>query len=114
METQELEKILEKLENLDIREWDKEYDNQLSTKTGGLRFYLTKGGFKNRIDGDKIYYELTIRKTEKNAGCIEYSYNKKEKTLRDKLEKLYEKISSALKDSEDAETLRRLDEFVSE
>lgn len=114
MEKPPLEKIIERLEKLDLREWDRECDTTLITKTGGLILYLTKGGYKNRIDGDRIRYELIIRKIEKNAGCIEYSYNKKEKSLRDKLEKLYEKISSALKESEDTEILGRLNEFVSE
>ncbi|MDP2906841.1 MAG: hypothetical protein Q8O03_02775 [Nanoarchaeota archaeon] len=114
MEKPPLEKIIEKLEKLDIREWDKECSTTLITKTGGLRFYLTKGGFKNILDGDRIYYELIIRKTDKNAGCIKYSYDGNEKTLREKLENLYKKIDSALKESQDTEILGRLNEFASE
>lgn len=114
MEIPPLDKIIEKLEKLDLREWDKGSDNSLNTEIGGLRFYLTKGGFKNILDGDRIYYELIIRKTDKNAGCIKYSYDQNEKPLRDKLENLYKKISSTLKESQDTEILGRLNEFMSE
>jgi len=121
MEKPPLERVIEKLEKLDLREWDLESDNILrhgsilSAKTGGLRFYLTKGGFKgDLLEGDGVYYELIIRKIDKNAGYIKYYYNKNDKASRAKLERLYTKVLSALQESHDAEILERLNEFLSE
>lgn len=103
MEKQPLEKVLEKLEKLDIREWRYKYDsrankNVLITETGGLRFIIKKEGYKENI----LSYLLHIGHIEPDFcstdTCIAYFYDKKNKPQRELLGNFYEKTLSSLKE----------------
>ena len=73
MKNLELEKIIERLEKLDIQEWafhdrtDKDFES-VSAKTKGIEFYLTKQDYGVQID-----YSLSIRNIGDDFWLVDYS-----------------------------------------
>lgn len=107
METQELEKILEKLENLDIREWTYRSDlNQiphpLTAKIGGLNFKLEP-------------YCLEIEDISGGPYCAHYhACGIKNKPLKKMLTGFYQTICDKLKEYQKKEVEEKLKIFLSE
>ncbi len=107
MEKPKLEKLIKKLETLDIREW--KYNNGILTaEVCGMRFRI--------YSGKNYYTRLLIKNME---GNIEFEdkvfFNDKEtKGLKVALELLYNKTYESLLEYEDKQLTERLDTFLLE
>lgn len=99
MEKQELEKIIKKLESLDIRAWSLKHD-ALTAETGGIRFYFnwygicslkiedTENGFSfSRYPEDKSSKKIFKEFYTKTCGALN-KYQKE--NLKEKLNNLLE------------------------
>lgn len=119
METQELEKILEKLKGLDIQRWTYTHEHVfngdfLITETNGLRLSIIKQGYKGRVD-DTLKYLMFIENAEDGINTlsfIEHSFDKKNKPQREMLDKFYEKTLAALKEYKEKEIKKKLNDFI--
>lgn len=104
MENPPLEKLIERLEKLDIREWKYEYYNyghQLVARTNGLIIQLyDKGGYKIKIVSDQ--------------GHKEIAYDPANKTEKDILKKFCERMVKSYEEFREKELQERLDSFLSE
>jgi len=104
MEKPKLEKIIKRLERLDIREWKREYYDygmQLVARTNGLIIQLyDKGDYQIKIMSD--------------YGHKEVSYKHVSKTEKDMLKKFCEKIAKSYEELREKELQERLDRFLSD
>jgi len=111
MEKPELEKVIEKLEKLDIREWGiSGYSFKkpiLTAKTNELMFY-TKIYDKFEIPFNKICYSIIIQ-DENQKVFIEYE---EEDTKKGKMGKFYENLCKNFEKFNEDELIRRTQDFI--
>ncbi|MDP2906838.1 MAG: hypothetical protein Q8O03_02760 [Nanoarchaeota archaeon] len=104
MERPPLEKLIERLEKLDIQEWKYEYytyGHQLVARTNGLIIPLYhKGDYQIKIMSDQRHKEI--------------SYQPANKTEKDMLKKFCEKIAKSYEELREKELQERIDSFLSE
>lgn len=117
MEKPELEKILKKLEKLDLHRWEwkgQYYGPAFIARMGYLTFYLSKekDHFVSVWKDDKICHFLTIENEDKSIKIV-YSYRSKS-TEEIEIKNFYEKLRSALKESREKRFEQSLNEFLSE
>ncbi|MDP2906840.1 MAG: hypothetical protein Q8O03_02770 [Nanoarchaeota archaeon] len=121
MEKLPLEKIIERLEKLDIREWRYTYEAPFSgsfliVETNGLRFSIAKRGFTRRME-DTLKYSMFVEDAgdEITNDCfVEYIFDKKNKPQREILDKFYEKTLTSLKEYKEKTIKEKLNDFVLE
>ncbi len=109
-ETLKVEKIIEKLEPLDIREWTM-HRYGMSIKFNGIEFYLKREHFGPHFRDN---YLLLIKNVEDEPELIEYTSNCKNKTLGKMLEGFYEKTHTRLKEYKTKILEEKLNNFLSE
>lgn len=115
MEIQELERILEKLEKIEIHNWKFVYEptytqDFLIAETNGLKFSIEK-------KGDSARYTMNIENIEEgltNKCFIYHSFGKKEKPQREMLARFYEKKTASLKEYKERIIKEKLEYFLSE
>lgn len=111
MEKPELEKVIEKLEKLDTREWEVSSYNLkkpvLTAKTNELTFY-TKIYEKFDILLDKICHSIVIQDGNQKV-FIEYE---EEDTKNGKINKFYEKLCKNLEKLKEDEFSRRIQDII--
>ncbi|MDP2906839.1 MAG: hypothetical protein Q8O03_02765 [Nanoarchaeota archaeon] len=114
-ETLKVEKIIQKLEPLDICEWTM-YKHSISIKTNGIEFYLKKQSYKMHSSLIKFHsiYSLSIKNIEDEPELIEHTSDCKNKTLGKMLEGFYEKTRTRLEEYKTNMLEERLDSFLSE
>ncbi len=105
MEKLLLEKVIEKLEKLDIHEW-KWVNKRLVTRTNGMTVYLYKEPIKIPTS-----YCLELTNEEDVGLGLEYGSSKKEKEL---VKKFYEKILETYDKYKKEELQEMLDNFLKE
>jgi len=112
-EDPELEKILRKLEKLDVREWTADnptnYMASISVKTEGIEFYL-----KKEMPGIGKQYSLMIRNAGDEVWAISYLHDKENKPSRKLLREFYEKTSARIMEHKTTQLKEKLDNFISE
>jgi len=109
-ETLKIEKIIQKLEPLDIREWTM-HRYGMSIKINGIEFYLKKVSYGAHFND---IYLLSIKNIEDESELIEYTSSCKNKTLGKMLEGFYEKTRTRLKEYKTKMLEERLDTFLTE
>ncbi len=114
METQELEKLLEKLKNVDIQRWRYAYEPAFSRdflfiETNGLRFSITKNDF-----GYTMYIENVEDKLSNTCGLVDHIFDKKNKPQRELIGKFYEKTLESLRGYKEKEIKEKLNTFLSD
>lgn len=114
METPELEKIIKKLEEVDIYRWKYVYEPSFSryflfVETNGLRFSIAKGSFEYSMFIENVEDEIS-----NNWGLIKHTFDKKNKPQRELLDKFYEKKLASLKEYKEKEIKEKFNSFLSE
>lgn len=115
MEKPPLEKIVEKLEKLDLERWEWKYGYTgptFCTKIGNLKVYVREeknfGTFVN-----KYYHSLVIENRDESVS-ISY-YNKNNQSVEEKeIGQLYKKLYSNLKEIREKRFEEAINEFLSE
>lgn len=113
MKNLELEKILQKLEKLDIREWTA--DNltscieSISVKTEGIEFCL-----KKETPGLGAHYSLSIKNTGDEVWVIEYLHDKEDRVSKKLIREFYEKTNTRIMEYKTKQLKEKLNNFVSE
>lgn len=108
MERSKLEKLIKKLETLDVREWKyNDSDGNLTTEVCGMEFRI-------RILGGVTY--LNIKNIENSIRVEEREFfdNKETKYLRGVIEKFYQKTRESLAEYEKKQLTEKLDTFLSD
>lgn len=121
METPELEKIIKKLESLDISRWKYTYepsfsDSFLIVETNGLRFSIKKRGSTGCME-NSLRYVVFIENAEDeitNNCCIEHIFDKKNKPQREMLKSFYNQTLTSLNKYKEKVIKEKLNDFVSE
>lgn len=118
MKALELEKILKKLEKLDIQEWafhektNKDFE-KIIAKANGLEFYIAKQDYGLQID-----YSLSIRNIEDDFWFVDYStLNEtvfKKRAPKKLIKDFYEQIVTQIKEYKKTVFHKKLDEFLKE
>jgi len=114
METQELEKMLEKLKSVDLQRWKYQYEpaysrNFLSVETDGLRFSIVK----NSDSGYELYIENAEERMTNNC-FIDYKFDKKSKNQLKLINEFYEKTLTSLKEHKHKTIKEKFDDFLKE
>ncbi len=118
MKSLELEKILKRLEKLDIQEWefhgrtDKDFES-VSAKNNGLEFYIKKQDY-----GVQTEYSLSIRNIGDDFWLVDYStLNEtvfKKRAPKKLIKDFYEQIITQIKGYKKIVFQKKLDEFLKE
>ena len=107
MERPELEKLLKKLEALDIREW-RYNDCILTAEVCGMQF--------NILSGKKYYTRLVIKNVENKSKfeAVEYFDSKETKPFKKVIESFYKKTYESLLEYENKQLTEKLDTYLSD
>lgn len=103
MEKPLLEKVIKKLEKLDVRAWRRETLDCFTTKASGLTVHILRF-----TELEKIRYKLELKDDDGYQRISHTSYNKEEK---DMLERFYENINekyNKIKEEEFKEMINNL------
>lgn len=115
MEEPSLEKIIEKLKEVEIPRWKYVYEpafskNFLIVEISGLKFSIEK-----KSDGDKYFiYIETVDDKITNNYFIKHTFDKKNNSQKEMLKKFYETTLASLKEYKEKIIKERLDYFISE
>lgn len=113
MKEPELEKVIKKLESLDIRQWTgHETGGYFTTEVNGLTFSLSKKE-DYRTFGSVVYHKLVIKNREGNIQ-IEYANSKKDSPEEIGITTLYESLRCLLEKDRDAKFEELINNFLSE
>lgn len=107
MERLKLEKLIKKLEALDIREW--RYDNCILTaEVCGMKFKI--------LSGKRYYTRLLIKNVENKSKfeAVEYFNSKETKDLKKVIESFYKKTYESLLEYENKQLTEKLDTYLSD
>lgn len=106
MEKPPLEKVIEKLEKIDIQAWERD----------GVTFTARVSGLKVRLQVYKDPLNTTCSRIYIGSedGTRQISYDAKNKTEKDMIKGIYEKTCKKYDELKDKEFGERLDNFLSE